>query len=310
MVLEKNKVVILLAAYNGEKYIKEQLDSILMQSYKNFTIIIRDDGSVDATKKIINEYKLNNQKIMHILDDDGKNRGASDSFAFLLQYVLLHKMKLGLEQFYIMFSDQDDVWRRDKIEIEILEMQRAEVKSKDMPILIHSDLKVTLSDGTKVADSFMNYQGLQASKNKFRHQLITNTVTGCTILINEALARKALPISENAIMHDWWLSLCAAAFGQLIYLPMPLVEYRQHENNAIGAKEYFQSKIFSRKTISKIFNFEPSQILNEVVIQSSFFYKIYRKDLTLKQKFELFFVKKLNTKHALFQRCIYRLLRL
>ena len=114
-----------------------------------------------------------------------------------------------------------------------------------LPIIVHSDLEVVSEQNTVIAKSLISYQGLEIERNSFPNLVISNLVTGCTALINEPLAEKALPIPEKAIMHDWWLALVASAFGKLVYLDIPLVHYRQHGNNTIGAKEFTKVSVVS-----------------------------------------------------------------
>ena len=232
------KIVILLSTYNGEDYLAEQLDSLLKQTYSNFIIIIRDDASTDSTEQIINHYVERNQGKIHKLSSINSNVGPSSSFGLLIKYVIKEKTALGFSRLYMMLCDQDDIWTEKKLEVQMSEMLNAEQKSPDVPILVHSDLKVVDESKKVIAESFVEYQGLEIKRNKFTNIVISNLVTGCTALFNEELAQIALPIPDTAIMHDWWLALIASAFGRVIHIDMPLVEYRQHQNNTIGAKEF------------------------------------------------------------------------
>ncbi|HJN96764.1 MAG TPA: glycosyltransferase family 2 protein, partial [Gammaproteobacteria bacterium] len=228
------RIAILLATYNGSKYLAEQLDSILNQSYENFVIVVRDDGSSDDTVALLNDYAVRQADKFHLLENDGTNRGASGSFSFLIEYVLENKQVLGLADAYMMFCDQDDIWQPVKMERQARLMFQVEGSETDTPVLVHCDLHVVNAGLQPVADSFIRYQGLDARHNGFGQLLISNLITGCTMLINEAVAEKAIPVPAGAIMHDWWLGLVAAAYGEIAFLPEPLVEYRQHENNALG----------------------------------------------------------------------------
>ncbi|MED5529744.1 MAG: glycosyltransferase family 2 protein, partial [Pseudomonadota bacterium] len=238
------KIAILLSTYNGTKYLEEQLDSILNQTYSNYVIVARDDGSYDDTIQLLNKYAKKFTDKFHLLEQDLLNLGASDSFSYLIEYVLENKQSLGLESAYMMFCDQDDIWSLEKIDKQIDEMIKVEkhqTGTKPIPVLIHSNLRVVSEDKSLIAESFVHYQGLEIERNRFTNLVISNVVTGCTVFINEALARKAVPVSKEAIMHDWWLSLVASAFGKLVFIDAPLVSYRQHDTNAIGAKEFVKS---------------------------------------------------------------------
>ena len=216
------KIVILLSTYNGEDYLAEQLDSLLKQTYSNFIIIIRDDASTDSTEQIINHYVERNQGKIHKLSSINSNVGPSSSFGLLIKYVIKEKTALGFSRLYMMLCDQDDIWTEKKLEVQMSEMLNAEQKSPDVPILVHSDLKVVDESKKVIAESFVEYQGLEIKRNKFTNIVISNLVTGCTALFNEELAQIALPIPDTAIMHDWWLALIASAFGRVIHIDMPL----------------------------------------------------------------------------------------
>lgn len=124
------KILILISTYNGEKYLKEQLDSIFSQSYKDFEIIARDDGSSDETINILKSYNIK------ILDTD-KNLGAKLSFS-----TLLNDAVTNTDRGYFMFCDQDDIWKSDKIEKTITTMKELEKENTDLPLLVHTDLEV------------------------------------------------------------------------------------------------------------------------------------------------------------------------
>ena len=116
------KIVILLSTFNGADYLAEQLNSLLEQTYTNFIIIIRDDGSTDDTKHIISKYVEKNEGKIYRLSGSYENVGPSASFCLLIQHVLEEKNSLGLSRAYIMLCDQDDIWVNNKIEIQIAEM--------------------------------------------------------------------------------------------------------------------------------------------------------------------------------------------
>ena len=226
---DKNSVAILMCTYNGEKYIKEQIDSLLNQTYQNFVLFIRDDNSTDNTKEIINYYvKEYDGKVIEIVDDKIAN-SASKNFMFLLESVY----KLDKFDIFI-FSDQDDYWEKDKVKVTVDEYNK--IKNKDIPILIHTDLTVVDSKLNIINSSFMKYSNLSAKRNKFIHYLIQNNVTGCAMLINKSLAHLIKFDIEYIRMHDWYFALIASAFGKVIYIDKQMVKYRQHSNNVLGAK--------------------------------------------------------------------------
>jgi glycosyltransferase involved in cell wall biosynthesis len=219
-------IIILLSTYNGEKYLKEQLDSIFSQSYKNFEIIARDDGSSDETINILKSYNIK------ILDTD-KNLGAKLSFSTLLDYAVKNT-----DAKYFMFCDQDDIWKNEKIEKTIGTMKELEKVSSDLPLLVHTDLEVVDENLNLLAKSFWKYEKRDPSLNSINRLIIQSTVTGCTMMINRKLAEMSLPISENSIMHDWWISMLATSFGKIAYLEESTISYRQHSSNDTGSKKF------------------------------------------------------------------------
>ena len=304
------RIAILLATYNGSKYLAEQLDSILNQSYENFVIVVRDDGSSDDTVALLNDYAVRQADKVHLLENDGTNRGASGSFSFLIEYVLENKQVLGLADAYMMFCDQDDIWQPVKMERQARLMFQVEGSETDTPVLVHCDLHVVNAGLQPVADSFIRYQGLDARHNGFGQLLISNLITGCTMLINEAVAEKAIPVPAGAIMHDWWLGLVAAAYGEIAFLPEPLVEYRQHENNALGAREHSPASLTDRELLRKIFYKPYTPLFVEVATQAETFLVRFHADLTYRQRVYLRMTMGLRSKFGHLQRILFRLLRL
>lgn len=313
--IQTPRVGILLSTYNGEKYLAEQLDSLLSQSYSNVLIVVRDDGSSDGTVGIIEDYLANHANHFHFVNanEDGEgsnNLGASGSFSFLLQYALDNKEKLGLTQAYLMFCDQDDVWFTRKIELQMRRMLEVEAEnSSDVPILVHSDLQVVAEDKSLISRSMARYQGLETKRNGFTQITVSNLVTGCTALLNESLARKALPVSDQAIMHDWWLAMVAAAFGKLQYLDEPTVYYRQHGRNTIGAKEHQQGKLTRLGHLARVLSLSPNPHLLEVARQANAFAQRYGAELEKFQQEGLVKAEKLNNSIGLLQRLAYRRVR-
>ena len=231
------RVSILLSAYNGSKYIKEQLDSIFNQTYKNIEIIVRDDGSSDNTIEILKSYNI--KPI-----DTKINLGAMGSFEDLLKYALQNS-----NSDYFMFCDQDDVWDTKKVEKTLAKMEEMEKEFGNIPLLVHTDLEVVDEKLNTINSSFMNFQKINPGINKFHNLLIQNTITGCTVMINRKLAQKSLPIPNGVIMHDWWIGLVASQFGKIGYVDESTIKYRQHTSNTIGAKGF--DTTFVLKSISK-----------------------------------------------------------
>jgi len=224
-------VEVILSTYNGAENVSAQIDSILNQTYKTWRLIIRDDRSSDQTPDLIKQYGKKNPEKIFIEINDGCRAGASAGFGKLLDQS---------SSDYVMFCDQDDIWLPDKIEITLKEMLTVETRvGKDTPVLVHTDLKVADKNLNIISDSFWRYQNICPEyREKLHHLLNQNVVTGCTVMINRRLRNLACPIPQGAMMHDWWIALVAAAFGNISHIAQPTVLYRQHGNNAVGAKHW------------------------------------------------------------------------
>ncbi|PCH62200.1 MAG: hypothetical protein COC19_03145 [SAR86 cluster bacterium] len=317
----QTKLAILLSTYNGAAFLAEQLDSLLAQSYKNFIVVMRDDGSSDDTLEILQDYQQRHPQYFTLLENDGINLGACAGFSFLMQYTLDNKTSLGLASAYMMFCDQDDTWHVDKVKIEMGRMLETEAElisqkgglqdtvQGKTAVLVHSDLAVVDENGALIAASFMTYQGLSSNKKSLSQLLLSNTVTGCTALANEALIEQALPLSENAIMHDWWLAINAAAFGSIVFENSALVNYRQHGKNTLGAKPHIKTSLVSRVLKIHVIN-SHIPLFAEVSRQALAFLQVYANKLSRFERLILKLAIGLNSRHGIVQRGLFRLLRL
>lgn len=223
-------VSILMAVYNGEMYLQEQLNSIESQTVRDWNLIVRDDGSSDQTKEIIREFAGRVSQKVVLLDSDSDKHGPKYNFFALLNET---------QDSYIMFCDQDDVWKKDKIEKTVAKMQSIEKNAPGTPVLVHTDLEVVDAKGNTISKSFFDSANLK--KNPSTAQLLLqNHVTGCTVMINKALLSYVqnleMPYIEASIMHDYWLALVAKVFGKIELLSDTTIYYRQHEDNSVGAK--------------------------------------------------------------------------
>jgi len=223
------KISICMATYNGARYIEQQIESILAQSSQDWQLIIRDDGSDDNTVSIIENYAAKYQGKIKLIKDDDSQLGATLNFGHLLE---------NTDTEYIMFSDQDDVWLPNKIELTLNVMKATEQIYQDKPVLIHTDLKVVDSDLNIIADSMWSYQKLSPEIGDDLSKIMAqNVVTGCTMMINRKASDVSTPIPAEAIMYDWWIAMNVARYGKIVYLSAPSILYRQHSDNRIGAKE-------------------------------------------------------------------------
>jgi glycosyltransferase involved in cell wall biosynthesis len=271
--------------------------------------VVRDDGSSDSTLDILSDYSAGQPEKFHLRISDNANLGAKGSFSYLIEYVLENKRKLGMEHAYMMFCDQDDVWYDSKIETQVAAMLEAEKGNRLTPVLIHSDLQVVSENNEVIAESLIHFQGLEIERNQFPCLVTSNLVTGCTALINESLAAKSVPVAEHAVMHDWWLAMVASAFGKLIFLDKPLVHYRQHDANTIGARELIKPKRFSRLYWKYILRLTPDQHLLEVGIQATEFRRRFGQQLALRENLGLRITACMRIRIGILQRACYWLLR-
>ena len=232
------KIDILLATYNGSKYLSEQIDSLINQTYKNINIIVRDDGSTDNTVEIIEEYEKKDSRV-RLLSDNLGNLGFVRNFEEL--------MKNSTSE-YLMFSDQDDIWYNNKVETSYKRIKAIEEKNgKSCPILVHTNSKI-MNYETRTKSLFIS----DCAKNSsFENSFFNFFVQGSTMLINGSLKREALPFSKEVYLHDRYLHLIAEFIGIRSYIDVPTMDYRQHSNNEIGSRG---TNIIKRLISSRYFN--------------------------------------------------------
>ena len=209
-------IFIALATYNGARYLPQQIDSIRAQTLDHWTLLLRDDGSTDGTADILLAQATADPRTT-ILPDSGQRLGCVPNFSRLASAAF----ERGAP--YLMLADQDDIWFPTKIERTLACMTGLEQRlGKAHPILVHSDLEVADRRGRRVAPSFMRFQAIRHETDEpLRMLLVQNFVTGCTVMANRALLSLALPIPPEALMHDWWFGLCAAACGSHIVRSAP-----------------------------------------------------------------------------------------
>ncbi|MGG6796818.1 UNVERIFIED_CONTAM: glycosyltransferase family 2 protein [Streptococcus canis] len=215
---------ILLSTYNGERFLAEQIQSIQRQTVKDWTLLIRDDGSTDGTQNIIRTFVKEDKRIQWINEGQIENLGVIKNF-----YTLLKHQKADV----YFFSDQDDIWLDNKLEVTLLEAQKYDMAA---PLLVYTDLKVVTQQLDICHDSMIRTQSDHANTSLLQ-ELTENTVTGGTMMITHALAEEWVTC-EGILMHDWYLALLAAARGKLVYLDLPTELYRQHDANVLGARTW------------------------------------------------------------------------
>lgn len=262
-----------MATYNGGLYLKEQLDSILAQSFNDFCLIVHDDGSVDNTLEIILEYANRFPEKIYLIDDGIKTGSARDNFFHLLGHS---------QAKYVMFSDQDDIWLPDKISKCMVLMNKLESEFPNLPIVVHTDLIVVDKTLNVISKSMFNYQKLPRSSNCLLDILVQNSVTGCAMLVNRTAVSCSLPFNNHAAMHDWWIAAsCIKAGGFVEFIEEPTIMYRQHDSNIIGSKEislrYFLFKLFNVFDLFRgylIMYYQAKAIDSSVSMHNIFFYKV------------------------------------
>ena len=239
-------VTVVMAVYNGADYLERQLESIAAQSYKDWRLVIRDDGSSDDTVKVLKDFAADYQDRVYILEDGEPSGSAKNNFAILLEEVSDNE--------YVMCCDQDDIWMPDKIRVTLDKMLSAEKKfGKSCPVLVHGDVEVVDEDEDVIADSMFSYSNIPPDST-LGQLLVQNNVTGCTMMMNRALISQAAQYlkGDKVIMHDYFAALYAKVFGCVCVVEKPLLKYRQHGDNSVGAKDtgskgYLLGRLFEGK---------------------------------------------------------------
>lgn len=240
---DSDSVDILMATCNGARFLEEQVASILDQTHGDLHLRIKDDASDDTTPELLIELKNRHPERITLEPGSETRLGAATNFGSLLDQTTAT---------YIMFADQDDVWLPEKVSKTLSLMKALEAKhGRHTPVLVHTDLRVVSEDLTLIDDSLWTYQNLvQERLTSLNRLLVQNGITGCTVMMNAALAtRCAGGVPRSAIMHDWWIGLVAAAFGVVGFLPEGTLLYRQHGRNNTGAKAWSLPHI-CRRTVA------------------------------------------------------------
>lgn len=240
-------VDIVLTTFNGEKYLEEQLNSLLNQTYPHWRLIISDDGSTDETVRLLRRYEKLDDRIgiVNIVRQGGVVRNFYKALCFSTSD-------------YVMFCDQDDIWLPDKVASMVNAIRSAELAlGNQTPLLGFSDLSLVDETGMVIHESFYRFNRLEPRNNMdIRYLSWRSAVYGCTVIFNKALLKKAMPMPFDIPMHDHWFALVAAKCGKIFYCPESNIYYRQHRDNVIGgAGGSFVEKLCSlRKLLSNTKN--------------------------------------------------------
>jgi glycosyltransferase involved in cell wall biosynthesis len=238
-----NSISVAMCTFEGSKFLEKQLESIAKQSIRPEELIICDDGSTDSTHAIVEGFSQRGFFPTKLFRNEVRLRVVQN----FTQAISLCASN------YIALSDQDDIWLPNRLELTLQAMKEAEKEfGTALPLIVHSDLSVIDAGGKTIAPSFMSLRRIKHYEDvPLPNLMMQNFVTGSTILINRSLAEVALPIPAEALMHDWWLALIAAAVGKIVFIDHPTVLYRQHEANVVGADGFI-----TIKNIKRIVNIE------------------------------------------------------
>lgn len=264
-------VTILMAVYNGGSYLKEQLESIRRQTYTQWNLIVRDDGSSDNSIEILSKFAASIDNEVSVYINNPSEGSAKKNFARLI--------KDADESQYIMFCDQDDIWKEDKIETSMKAMRRLEAKyGNDTPFLVHGDLEVAGRDLDVIAGSMFGFSHIKRHPS-LAELVIQNNVTGCTMLINRPLCNGITDIAgmEDVIMHDYIIALYAKVFGKTAFINKPLLSYRQHGSNSVGAKDNNSPMYLLKRLKDGRAAYKEAMLLSYK--QTALFAKMYHKTL-------------------------------
>lgn len=265
--MSQDMVHIVLATYNGERFLREQLDSLVCQSHENITIEVCDDGSQDGTLAIVGEYCEKDTRIsLHVNEE---NEGYVRNF--------LKGIKRSVAP-YIMLCDQDDIWHKNKVEKTLAKMKQVEKSGKDIPILVYSDAMNFDSDTGKELGYFHKNSHLNTKKVDTPHLFMENKCIGCTTMVNRKMQSYLEELPEEIRVHDWWLALISSHFGKIEYLAEPTLLYRQHSGNMIGGDTYGN---YVKERLSKVE--KQRYVLQQTYRQGAAFLECFREQMSKEQ---------------------------
>ena len=221
----EKKIAIIMATFNGVKFIAEQIESLIQQTFKNWVLYIRDDCSSDETVEILEKYSKKDQRIKIIKDNHGRLRACQNFSTAMLS--------VNADDYdYFMFCDQDDRWRNDKIELSIEALQNLEKKHGDDFLFAYGTLQMTNAKGVPLKIAPPDF----SSAPTLGKIVAQNYIYGCTLAINRKLFKEIGVIPKTAENHDYWIALVAMFNNaKSLYMNDPMVYYRQHDSNVSGS---------------------------------------------------------------------------
>lgn len=219
-------VDILVTTYNtNEKYLKKQIDSILRQTHKNIKIYISDDNSSDKkVAEILKEYEQRDNRIKLYIQP--KNLGYNKNFEFLLQQSTAN---------YIMFSDHDDIWYKEKVE---KSLNRIKEENVDM---VYCNCRQVDEDGIVIQDDYFKYKNVPLINGKNKLAISRCVGIGCSQIITKSVKDKMIPFKKGVIAHDWLAAFIANEGKGMCYIEEPLFDYRLHGLNVFGGRSLNQN---------------------------------------------------------------------
>ena len=227
--MKKEQIAILMATYNGEKYLREQIDSLLAQTCQNWHLYVHDDGSKDNTLSILREYTETYTDKITLMDYPSQG-GACKNFLSMLERV---------EAPYYMFCDQDDIWLPEKINVSLEAMRQTMRNKGNNPIIVNTDLTIVDEATRIIHPSFWQYENIHPEfPKRFSDYAALNVATGCTMLFNAHVKDIMCKPYDKALMHDTWITLCTiASGGTLCNVEKSTILYRQHGSNTLGVPD-------------------------------------------------------------------------
>lgn len=239
---------ILLPTYNGAKYLDKQIASLLSQTITDWRLLVRDDGSTDNTVSLIQNYVMQYPDQVVLIKDSYGNLRTSGCLNNLLPFI---------KGEYFMYCDQDDIWEPNKIERSLQEMHKLEEKFPNSPLLVCSDACCIDGNDNVIHESFFASQKFIEVTDDYTKMAALNVVQGSTSLMNRKVL-EYMKFIPSEILHDGWTAVITAYYGHVKYIHEPLLRYRQHSANVLGAHSvgfhYFVSKLKNIKKQAVLYN--------------------------------------------------------
>ncbi len=226
MINNKRTIAILLAAYNAEQFLSEQIDSIIQQVYTDWTLYIRNDGSEDTTQLIIDNYvEKFPDKIIQI-DKNGQNLGCRGNFFRLFEEI---------ESNYYMFSDADDYWLPEKILNLYDAIQKLEKEYPDLPLQAFADTIVCDAQLNVLEESHWRSAGINPEKFlSYNYMAVCCNAGGACSIYNNKVKKMIFPLTNDFLIYDFWIAINVAKYGKFKVVHYPLIKYRQHASQVYG----------------------------------------------------------------------------